>query len=100
MILITKEKYISYERFKSAKRFLIIKQYVKQHFPNIKATEATSSVYSGGSSVDVHVSNKDGSSVDPIIFDNIKNREHKLKGGTWNGMIDLCEVQRRPSNHR
>ena len=85
----TKEKYI-YMNAKSAAS--IIKQYVKQYFPNIKVW-ATSSVYSGGSSVDVHVSNKDGSSVDPIIFDNIKNWEYKLKGGTWNGMIDLYEYR-------
>ena len=84
-----KEKYI-YMNAKSAAS--IIKQYVKQYFPNIKVW-ATSSVYSGGSSVDVHVSNKDGSSVDPIIFDNIKNWEYKLKGGTWNGMIDLYEYR-------
>ena len=58
----TKEKYI-YMNAKSAAS--VIKQYVKQYYPDIKVW-ATSDVYSGGSSVRVNVSNKDGSSV-PLI---------------------------------
>ena len=79
------EKYI-YMNAKSAAS--IIKQYVKQSFPDIKLW-ATSDVYSGGSSVRVNVSNKDGSSVDSTIYDNIKELEYVLKGCSFNGMIDM-----------
>ena len=58
------EKYI-YMNAKSAAS--VIKQYVKQYYPDIKVW-ATSDVYSGGSSVRVNVSNKDGSSVDSITI--------------------------------
>ena len=70
----------------------IIKQFVKKNFPNLKVW-AGSDVYSGGSSVRVNVSNKDGSSVDSIIYDNIKEWEYVLKGGSFNGMIDMYEMR-------
>ena len=80
-------KYI-YMNAKSAAS--VIKQYVKQYYPDIKVW-AGSDVYSGGSSVRVNVSNKDGSSVDSTIYDNIKEWEYVLKGGSFNGMIDMYE---------
>ena len=83
----TKEKYI-YMNAKSAAS--VIKQFVKQYFPDIKVW-ATSSVYSGGSSVDINISNKDGSSVHQNIFEQISEWESKLKGGSFNGMIDMYE---------
>ena len=85
----TKEKYI-YMNAKSAAS--VIKQFVKQYFPDIKVW-ATSSVYSGGSSVDINISNKDGSSVDQNIFEQISEWESKLKGGSFNGMIDMYEMR-------
>ena len=85
----TKEKYI-YMNAKSAAS--VIKQFVKQYFPDIKVW-ATSDVYSGGSSVRVNVSNKDGSSVHQNIFEQISEWEYKLKGGSFNGMIDMYEYR-------
>jgi hypothetical protein len=52
---------------------------------------STSDVYSGGSSVRVNVCNQDGSSVSPTIYDDIKKWEYMLKGGSFNGMIDMYE---------
>ena len=84
-----KEKYI-YMNAKSAAS--VIKQYVKQYYPDIKVW-AGSDVYSGGSSVRVNVSNKDGSSVHQNIFEQISEWEYKLKGGSFNGMIDMYEYR-------
>lgn len=81
------EKYI-YMNAKSAAS--VIKQFVKQKYPSLKVW-ATSDVYSGGSSVRVNVSESDGSSVDSIIFDDIQKWESMLKGGSFNGMIDMYE---------
>ena len=81
------EKYI-YMNAKSAAS--VIKQFVKKTYPSLKVW-ATSDVYSGGSSVRVNVSESDGSSVDSIIFDDIQKWESMLKGGSFNGMIDMYE---------
>ena len=81
------EKYI-YMNAKSAAS--IIKQFVKKNYPNLKVW-AGSEVYSGGSSVRVNVSESDGSPVDSIIFDDIQKWESMLKGGSFNGMIDMYE---------
>ena len=81
------EKYI-YMNAKSAAS--IIKQFVKQKYPELKVW-AGSDVYSGGSSVRVNVSESDGSPVDSIIFDDIQKWESMLKGGSFNGMIDMYE---------
>jgi hypothetical protein len=83
------EKYI-YMNAKSAAS--VIKQYVKQYYPDIKVW-ATSDVYSGGSSVRVEVCNQDGSQVNPIDFEKISNWKHILQGGTFNGMIDMYEMR-------
>ena len=68
----------------------IIKQYVKKTYPSL-VVSSTSDVYSGGSSVRVNVCNQDGSSVSPTIYDDIKRWEYMLKGGSFNGMIDMYE---------
>ena len=83
------EKYI-YMNAKSAAS--IIKQFVKQNYPELKVW-ATSDVYSGGSSVRVNISESDGSPVDSIIFDDIQKWEYMLKGGSFNGMIDMYEMR-------
>jgi hypothetical protein len=84
----TKEKYI-YMNAKSAAS--VIKQYVKKNYPNLKVW-SKSSVYSGGSSVDVDVCNPDGSSIsDYDVFEDIKQWSYILKAGTFNGMIDMYE---------
>ena len=81
------EKYI-YMNAKSAAS--VIKQFVKQKYPSLKVW-ATSDVYSGGSSVRVNVSESDGSPVDEVIYEEIKQWEYMLKGGSFNGMIDMYE---------
>ena len=81
------EKYI-YMNAKSAAS--IIKQFVKQKYPQIKVW-ATSDVYSGGSSVRVNVCNSDGSQVEPLIFKDINKWQYMLKAGSFNGMIDMYE---------
>ena len=68
----------------------VIKQYVKKNFPEIKVW-SNSKTYSGGSSVDVNVSNADGSSVDENIYKQIENFSQIFKGGSFNGMIDMYE---------
>ena len=78
-------KYI-YMNAKSAAS--VIKQFVKKNYPNLKVW-SKSSVYSGGSSVDVDVSNSDGSSVDPSIFENISKWKSILQGGSFDGMYDI-----------
>lgn len=70
----------------------IIKQYVKKNYPFLKVW-ATSSVYSGGSSCDIYVSNQDGSRVVSTIFDKISEWKNTLQGGTFNGMIDMYEYR-------
>lgn len=70
----------------------IIKQYVKKNYPSLVCS-STSDVYSGGSSVRVNVCNSDGSSVDSTIYDDIKKWEYMLKGGSFNGMIDMYEMR-------
>ena len=69
----------------------IIKQFVKQNFKDI-VVSSTSDVYSGGSSVRVNVCNQDGSPVDEVIYEEIKQWEYMLKGGSFNGMIDMYEM--------
>ena len=70
----------------------IIKQYVKKTYSDI-VVSSTSDVYSGCSSVRVNVCNQDGSSVSPTIYDDIKKWEYMLKGGSFNGMIDMYEMR-------
>ena len=70
----------------------IIKQYVKKNFPSLNVW-ATSSVYSGGSSCDIYVSNQDGSSVDKDIYEQIENFSQLFKGGSFNGMEDIYEYR-------
>jgi len=66
----------------------IIKQFVKNKYPNLVCS-ATSDVYSGGSSVRVNVCNKNGSKVDESIFHNISEWKHILQGGSFDGMYDI-----------
>ncbi len=83
------EKYI----YMSAKNCAsIIKQFVKQKLPHLKVW-AGSDVYSGGSSVRVHVCNPDGTEVDYDEFKLIKQWKHILQGGSFNGMEDIYEMR-------
>lgn len=68
----------------------IIKQYVKKFFPLVKVW-STSSVYSGGSSVDVNVSYSNGEPIDQNVFEQIDTFANQFKAGSFNGMIDMYE---------
>ena len=68
----------------------IIKQYVKKFFPDIKVW-SKSNVYSGGSSVDVNLSNSDGSPIEQNIFEQIDSFGNQFKAGSFNGMEDIYE---------
>ena len=83
------EKYIHMSAKNTAS---VIKQYVKSNFPNVVCS-ATSDVYSGGSSVRVHVCKKDGSSLDEKTFKEIQKWKWILSGGSFNGMEDIYEYR-------
>lgn len=85
----TIEKYI----YMSAKNCAtLIKQFVKQKYPQLKVW-AGSDVYSGGSSVRVSVCNPDGTEVDSDIFKVISNWKYTLQAGSFNGMEDIYEYK-------
>ncbi len=68
----------------------IIKQFVKKFFPLVKVW-STSSVYSGGSSVDVNVSYSNGESICDDVFQMIESFSKQFKAGSYNGMEDIYE---------
>jgi hypothetical protein len=68
----------------------IIKQFVKKFFPEIKVW-SKSQTYSGGSSVDVSLSNSDGSEINNNIYQQIQSFSNKFKAGSFNGMEDIYE---------
>ena len=68
----------------------IIKQYVKKNFPDIKVW-SKSQTYSGGSSVDVSLSNLDGSEIEQNVYEMISEFGNQFKAGSFNGMEDIYE---------
>ena len=68
----------------------IIKQSVKKNFPDIKVW-SKSQTYSGGSSVDVSVSNSDGSEIEQNVYEMISEFGNQFKAGSFNGMEDIYE---------
>jgi hypothetical protein len=70
----------------------IIKQFVKKNYPDLKVW-AGSDVYSGGSSVRVHVCNADSTEVDKSVFEEISKWKWILQGGNFNGMEDIYELR-------
>ena len=68
----------------------IIKQYVKKNLPDIKVW-SKSQTYSGGSSVDVSLSNSNGSSIHQNIYEQISEFSNQFKAGSFNGMEDIYE---------
>jgi hypothetical protein len=71
----------------------IIKQYVKQKYGNRITVWSTSSVYSGGSSVDVNVWSKNGSTTPLSIYQDIQNFANNFKAGSFDGMYDIYEFR-------
>jgi len=83
------EKYIHMSAKNSA---TVIKQFVKQNFPQYKVW-AVSDTYSGGSSTRVHVCNEDGSSIPTEDYKKIEQWKWILSGGSFNGMEDIYEYR-------
>jgi len=67
----------------------LIREFIKQNYPKREFKYwVQSEIYSGGSSVNVYVSNSDGSKIDNEIYENIKSFCNSLKGGSFDGMTD------------
>ena len=71
----------------------IMKQYVKHNYPGL-VSWVSSSVYAGGSSVDVWICNPDGSTVESDIYKKIDSFSNTFAAGRFNGMEDIYEYDR------
>ena len=70
----------------------MVKQYVKHTFPDHDfKVWVKSERYSGGSSLMINLSNKDGSKIQEEVYEDIKSFGNTLQMGTFNGMIDMYE---------
>jgi len=68
----------------------LLKQYVKQKFPNV-VVSVSSSTFSMGNSVDVYISDEFGNEVDKTIIEDVKSFGNQFVYGKFNGMIDMYE---------
>ena len=68
----------------------LLKQYVKQKFPNVVVSVSSSS-FSMGNSVDVYISDEVGNPVDKGIISDVKEFGNQFVYGQFNGMIDMYE---------
>ncbi|MDA7710536.1 hypothetical protein N8873_00560 [Flavobacteriaceae bacterium] len=67
-----------------------IREFIKQRYPKRDFKYwVQSEIYSGGSSVRVYVSKHNGESIDEKIYEEIKSFCNSLKGGDFDGMVDL-----------
>jgi hypothetical protein len=82
-----KKNFVSVNRVAAAS---IIKQYIKQKYPSV-VVSCISDTFSGGSSVDVYISDKKGLEVTKTIEDDVRSFGRKLQAGSFNGMIDMYE---------
>jgi len=69
---------------------VVIRQYIKNNFPQVKAW-VTSDVYSGGSSVRVNMCRKNGQLVPYEWEKEINTFTNSLKAGYFDGMYDIYE---------
>ena len=70
----------------------VLKQYVKQAFPNVEVA-SESDTFSGGNSVSIYISDKFGKQVDNDIVDTVRQFSYKFEYGRFNGMIDSYEYK-------
>jgi hypothetical protein len=70
----------------------LIKQYVKSKYPQIECS-AKSQVYSGGDSVDVYLSTKDGFDVSMAIERDVQSFGKIFQEGRFDGMQDMYEYR-------
>ena len=68
----------------------LLKQYVKQKFPNVVVSVSSSS-FSMGNSVDVYISDEWGNEVDSNIISDVNSFGNQFVYGQFNGMIDMYE---------
>ncbi len=76
-----------------------IREYIKQTYPKRDFKYwVQSEIYSGGSSVRVYVSKPNGESIDEKIYEEIKSFCNALKGGDFDGMVDLYTYRKDVTN--
>jgi len=63
----------------------MVKQYVKAKYPKVVCSVKSSS-FANGNSLDVYVSNPNGSSIDEVIYDDIERFSNQFEYGRYNGM--------------
>ena len=72
----------------------MVKQYIKQKYPNHSfKVWVKSEKYSGGSSLRINLSERDGSKVSNEIYEDIETFGNTLQLGNFNGMIDMYEYR-------
>lgn len=71
----------------------IIKQYVTKKYPKIQVNTKSDS-FSGGNSVDVHISDQFGEQIDKDILDDINSFAKMFQYGKFNGMNDSYEMNK------
>ena len=71
----------------------IVKQYVKQVYPNV-VVSAKSDSFSMGNSVDVYLSNNYGQPVNPLIAKDVQAFGDQFVYGKFDGMTDMYEYTR------
>lgn len=73
----------------------MVKQYIKQKYPNHDfKVWVKSEKYSGGSSLRINLSERDGSDVPTEIYEDVKSFGNTLQLGNFNGMIDMYELDK------
>ena len=68
----------------------ILKQYVKNNYPNVEVW-AKSQSYAGGDSVDVYLAYANGDNVEENIVKDVDRFSTYFEEGKFNGMIDMYE---------
>ena len=70
----------------------IIKQYVKKTYPQATVYTGSDS-YSGGNSVQVHLTDEKGNPMPKEIIEDVKRFGEQFVYGSFNGMIDMYEIK-------
>ena len=68
----------------------IVKAYVKEKYPNILIW-CKSNSFANGNSMDVHMSNVDGTEVEKSIYSDISGFAHNFEYGKFNGWTDCYD---------
>ena len=68
----------------------MVKQYVKAKYPQVVCSVKSSS-FANGSSLDVYVSNPNGSAIDEVIYKDVARFADSFEYGRYNGMEETFE---------